>query len=62
MSKTHLQVFALAFALSAVGSVSGVAHVSGDASDATLQELDGYRQWTRATKAPMPVANPSSFG
>ena len=62
MTKTHLQVFALAFALSAVGSVSGLARVSGDAADATLQELVGYRQWTRATKAPMPVESPSPFG
>ena len=62
MTKTRLQVFALAFALSAVGSVAGLARVSGDAPDATLLDLADYRQWTRATKAPMPVANPSSFG
>jgi len=62
MTKTHLQVFALAVALSAVGSVSGLAHVSGDAADTALRDLAGYKQWTRVTKAPMPVENPSPAG
>ena len=62
MTKTRLQIFALALALSAVGSVSGLARVSGDAPDATLLDLADYRQWTRATKALVLIEYPSPGG
>ena len=59
MTKTHLQVFALAVALSAVGAVSGLAR---ETTDTTLADLAGYRQWRRVNVAPMLVETPSPAG
>jgi hypothetical protein len=60
--KTHLQLFALASALSFVGAVSGLADGPRGAADTTLADLAGYRQWTRVTPEPMPVNNPTPAG
>jgi len=59
MTKTRLQVFALAAVLCAVGTVSGVAR---GAADTTLADIAGYREWTRVTEAPTPVDLPSPTG
>ncbi|MDQ3746051.1 MAG: hypothetical protein M3444_16885 [Acidobacteriota bacterium] len=60
--KTHLQLFALASALSFVGAVSGLADGPRGSADKTLADLAGYRQWTRVTPEPMPVNNPTPAG
>jgi len=59
MTKTRLQVFALAAVLSAVGTVSGVARGAGGTA---LADIAGYREWTRVTEAPLPVELPSPTG
>jgi len=60
--KTHLQLFALASALSFVGAVSGLADGPRAAADTTLADLAGYRHWARVTPEPMPVNNPTPAG
>lgn len=62
MTKTHLQVLALAVVLSTVGVVSVVARADSEATAATLKEIANYRQWTRVTEQPLPIANPSALG
>ena len=53
MRKTPLQIFALAFVLSAVGGLSLSASQGARASkDATLEALNGYRQWASVRGAP----------
>ncbi|HYY42370.1 MAG TPA: hypothetical protein VE775_06515 [Pyrinomonadaceae bacterium] len=60
MTKTHLQVVALAAVLSALGALSGVAHADGP--DTTLKEIAGYKQWTRMQDKPLQVLDPSVMG
>ena len=58
MKKTPLQVFALATVLSFVGAVAAAARNSSDKpSDEkkVLEELAGYKGWTRVTAEAMPV-------
>ena len=61
MRKSPLQIFALAAVLSFVGAVGAAAHKSsGESSDKrVLEELAGYRGWTRVTAEPVEV--PTSF-
>lgn len=47
MTSTRLRVFAVTALLSVAGAVFG----SGQ--DTTLQEIAGYRQWTRLTPTPI---------
>jgi hypothetical protein len=48
MTKTHLQVLALAAVLGMVGVVSVVARADSETTAAaTLKEITNYRQWTR---------------
>lgn len=61
MKRKHLQVCALAIVLSAVGAASSIARADGDASDTTLAEIAGYRQWTRVTREPLLVEDFSAF-
>ena len=55
MSKTPLQIFALASVLSFVGAVA--AHKSSDkpSDKKVLEEIAGYRDWTRVTAEPLRV-------
>lgn len=52
MTRTSLKVFAMTALLSMAGAVLG----SGE-QDRTLQEMAGYRQWTRVNQKPIPVEN-----
>ena len=57
MRKTTLQVFALAAVLSFVGALAAAAHKSSDKASEKkiLEELAGYRGWTRVTAEPVRV-------
>ena len=65
MRKTRLQIFALAAVLSFVVAVAVVARDSSDKSSAkratkapaknVLEEIAGYKGWTRATRKPIPI-------
>jgi hypothetical protein len=57
MRKTTLQIFASAVVLSFVGAVSAAAHKSSDkpSDKKVLEELAGYRGWTRVTAEPVRV-------
>lgn len=66
MRKTTLQIFALAAMLSFVGAVAAVARDSSDKPSAkkappkapakdVLEEIAGYKGWTRATQKPIPI-------
>jgi hypothetical protein len=55
MTKTRLQVLALALTLTAVGSAAGVAAVTRDSDAAARAEIAGYTQWARMTSRPVPV-------
>lgn len=52
MTRTSLRVFAMTALLSTVGAVLG----SGE-QDRALQEVAGYREWTRVNQTPIPVEN-----
>lgn len=52
MSRTRLRLFAATVLLSVAGTVPG-----GSATDKTLQEISGYRQWTRVNEEPVVVEN-----
>jgi hypothetical protein len=54
MTSKTLKFFASALLLSSVGVVLENAAA---ATDTTLAEIAPYRQWTRVTEKPMPVAN-----
>jgi len=57
MKKTPLQILALSAVLSFVGGVAATARDSSDKASEKkiLEELAGYRGWTRVTNEPMPV-------
>jgi hypothetical protein len=57
MRKTTLQIFALAAALSFVVAVAASAHKSPDkpTDKKVLEEVAGYRGWTRVTAEPVEV-------
>jgi len=57
MRKTPLQIFAMASVLSFVGAVAAAAHKSSDmpSDKKVLEELAGYRGWTRVTAEPVRV-------
>jgi hypothetical protein len=59
MRGTLLKVFVLAAVLSAVGgaAVSGVARPAADSvkDGKTLEEIAGYKKWTRVTAMPVPI-------
>jgi hypothetical protein len=62
MTKTHLQVLALAAVLGMVGVVSVVARADSETTAATLKEITNYRQWTRVPGQPLPIEFPSAGG
>ena len=57
MRKTPLQILALASVLSFVGAVAATAHKSSDKASEkkVLEELAGYKGWTRVTAEPVQV-------
>jgi hypothetical protein len=57
MRKTPLQILALSGVLSFVGAVAAAAHKSPDkpSDKKVLEELTGYRGWTRVTAEPVRV-------
>jgi ABC-type cobalt transport system substrate-binding protein len=57
MRKTPVQILAVAAVLSFVGAVAAAAHNSSDKSSETkiLEELEGYKDWTRMTAKPVPI-------
>ena len=57
MGKTTLQIYALTAALSFVGAVAATAHKASDKlpDKKVLEELAGYRGWTRVTAEPLEV-------
>lgn len=57
MKKTPLQIFALVAVLSFVGGVAAAARDSSDkaAQKKILEELAGYKGWTRVTAEPLRV-------
>lgn len=57
MRKTPLQIFALTAVLSFVGAVAAAAHKSPDkpTDKRVLEDLAGYRGWTRVTAEPVEV-------
>ena len=52
MTRTRLRVFAVTALLSVAGAAVG-----NGGADQTLQEIAGYRQWTRVNEKPLPVEN-----
>ena len=55
MKKTPLQIFALAAVLSFVGGVAARDSSDKASEKKLLEELAGYRGWTRVTAEPVPV-------
>lgn len=53
MKPTRIRVFAVTALLSVAGAVLG-----NSADDKTLQQIAGYRQWTRLTEKPIAVSSP----
>ncbi len=65
MRKTPVQILAMAVALSFVGAVAAAARNSSDkpSEKKILEELAGYRGWTRVNAEPMRVPpNSASAG
>lgn len=59
MTKKTLRIFTAGMVLCSVGVVLGSAAA---ATDSTLAEIAGYRQWTRLTNKPMLVENSFAAG
>ena len=57
MTHSRLTVFAVTALLSVAVAVLG-----NNGDDKTLQEIAGYRQWTRLTEKPLPVENSFAGG
>ena len=57
MTHSRLRVFAVIALLSVA-----VAVLANNGDDKTLQEIAGYRQWTRLNEKPLPVANSLAGG
>ena len=64
MRKTPLQILAVATVLSFVGAVAATAHNSSDkpSEKKVLEEVAGYKSWTRVTEKPMSVEIPTAAG
>jgi hypothetical protein len=61
MSKTRLKVFA--FALCGLLSAVALADSGEEINDTTIiNEIAGYKQWTRVNANPFVTINPGSFG
>ena len=56
MTRTGLRLFAAFTLLSVAGAVLG-----SSASDETLKDIAGYRDWTRVNKKAVTVENLSAF-